>query len=241
MQAGYGGRVLRGDPTTRRTRAVPPPEELLRSVVWGVGLGAALLARAEPGADALAPESPLLFVGSPLVGKGLTPSAKYAAVAKSPQTGFIGNSLSSSHLALAIKEGAGWDALAITGCVEAPCYVVVDHAETRFQEAATLLGSPPHGRRGAAPRRAARRLPDRDDRYRGRERCPRRRSPTTPRARWPGCRDSCEPLEGVRVRGMRPVPVVNPAELSQVAPDPAVRSRGIATAKSGCWERRATR
>src|SRR5690349_17761806 len=143
MPGGYFGRFLWVDLTTRRAHAMPLSETLLRSVIGGVGLGAALLSRlTEAGVDALAPGNALLFVGSPLVGTGLTTTAKYAAVAKSPQTGFIGDSLSSSHLALAIKR-AGWDAVAITGCAERPSYVLIDHDDVHFGEAGELWGLDP--------------------------------------------------------------------------------------------------
>ena len=48
-----------------------------------------------------APEAPLAFVFSPLVGTPLTTSAKFAVVAKSPLTGLLTDALASSHFAIA--------------------------------------------------------------------------------------------------------------------------------------------
>ena len=56
----------------------------------------------------------MIFTSAPLVGTGLTTTAKYAVVTKSPLTGFIADSLSSSYFALELKR-IGLDALVITG------------------------------------------------------------------------------------------------------------------------------
>src|SRR6516162_3510849 len=112
---GYHGRYLRIDLSTGGATWVPLPEDVLRRFLGGVGLGAYLLHREAPaGVDPLAPEAPLLFCFSPLVGTPLTTSAKFAVVAKSPLTERFNDALSSSHFALAGKKG-GYDALVIAG------------------------------------------------------------------------------------------------------------------------------
>ena len=76
----------------------------LRAFLGGIGLGASLLYEyAPPGVDPFAPANPLIFTSAPLVGTGLTTTAKYAVVTKSPLTGFIADSLSSSYFALELK------------------------------------------------------------------------------------------------------------------------------------------
>ena len=63
-----------------------------------MGLGAWILHREAPsGVDPLAPEAPLVFCFSPLVGTAVTTSAKFAVVAKSPLTGMLCDALSSSR------------------------------------------------------------------------------------------------------------------------------------------------
>jgi len=80
-----------------------------------VGLASYLLHReAPPSVDPYAPEAPLVFAFSPLVGTALTTSAKFAVVAKSPLTGFLCDALSSSHFAIAGKR-LGVDALVFVG------------------------------------------------------------------------------------------------------------------------------
>jgi aldehyde:ferredoxin oxidoreductase len=122
---GYAGQVLRVDLTTGDAWAEALPEEALRLTLGGIGLGTYLLHRyCPPGVDPLSPEAPLLFVSSPLVGTAVTTTAKFAVMTKSPLTGMIGDSLSSSHLALSLKR-SGYDALVLTGACPDWSYLVV--------------------------------------------------------------------------------------------------------------------
>lgn len=127
---GYAGRLLRVDLSSGDCWAEPIDPAALQLTIGGIGLGTYLLYTYCPsGVDPLAPEAPLLFVSSPLVGTAVTTTAKYAVLAKSPLTGYIGDSLSSSHLALELKR-TGYDALVITGtCREWSYLVVTDHPD----------------------------------------------------------------------------------------------------------------
>jgi aldehyde:ferredoxin oxidoreductase len=151
---GYHGRYLRVDLSRGETAILPLPEEILRRYLGGVGLGAWLLLReAPPGVDPLAPEAPLIFALSPLVGTPLTTSAKFAVVAKSPLTFRINDALSSSHFALAAKR-AGFDALVLVGTRPEPAVLIIDGGtepgadraaegpRVRFEPAGDLWGLP---------------------------------------------------------------------------------------------------
>jgi aldehyde:ferredoxin oxidoreductase len=121
---GFHGRYWRFDLSAGRGEYVALPESVLRRYLGGVGLGAWLLEREAPrGVDPLAPEAPLIFSFSPLVGTPLTTSAKLAVVAKSPLTGFISDSLSSSHFAIAGKR-SGVDAIVLVGRCAQPSELV---------------------------------------------------------------------------------------------------------------------
>ena len=113
---GYFGRALVVDVDRRdEPRSLPLPEQVLRDHLGGVGLGTWLLTELGPaGVDPLAPEAPLAFVFSPLVGTPLTTSAKFAVVAKSPLTGLLTDALASSHFAIAGKL-TGHDAIVLVG------------------------------------------------------------------------------------------------------------------------------
>ena len=101
---GFHGCYLRYDLGRGRGERIPIEESILEKILGGVGLGAWLLYKEAPvGVDAFAPEAPLIFSFSPLVGTPLTTSAKFAVVAKSPLTGMISDALSSSHFAIAVS------------------------------------------------------------------------------------------------------------------------------------------
>ncbi|MBA2480961.1 MAG: aldehyde ferredoxin oxidoreductase family protein [Planctomycetes bacterium] len=125
--AGFHGRYWRFDLGTGTGAYIPLDEAVLRRFLGGVGLGAWLLHRESPaGVDPLAPEAALVFAFSPLVGTPLTTSAKFAVVAKSPLTGMISDSLSSSHFAIHGKR-MGVDAIVLVGACAQPS-VLVDGA-----------------------------------------------------------------------------------------------------------------
>lgn len=139
---GYHGRYLRVDAGTGAAVAVPLQEEELRAVVGGVGLGALLLWReAPPGVDPLAPEAPLVYAASPLVGTPLTTSAKFAVVAKSPLTGRISDALSSSGFAIELKR-AGVDALVVRGRAPVLSVLHLRDGEVSVRPAPELAGLP---------------------------------------------------------------------------------------------------
>jgi aldehyde:ferredoxin oxidoreductase len=121
---GFHGRYWRFDLSTGRGEHLPLSQQVLRRTLGGVGLGAWLLHREAPaGVDPLAPEAPLVFSFSPLVGTPLTTSAKLALVAKSPLTGMLSDGLSSSHFAIAGKR-TGVDAIVLVGRCSEPCELV---------------------------------------------------------------------------------------------------------------------
>jgi aldehyde:ferredoxin oxidoreductase len=143
VAGGYFGRALVADlDDGGAAEPLALDEATLRGYVGGAGLGAWLLHRLAPGGvDPLAPEAPLAFVFSPLVGTPLTTSAKFAVVAKSPLTGGITDALASSHFAIAGKL-SGHDAIVVRGACERPSVLVVDGGETRLEPADDLWGLP---------------------------------------------------------------------------------------------------
>ena len=137
---GYFGRALVVDASTGTSDVLPLPDELLRSYIGGAGLGAWLMHHlGPPGADPLAPEAPLAYVFSPLVGTPLTTSAKFAVVAKSPLTGLLTDALASSHFAIAGKL-TGYDAVVVTGARATLSVLLIDDKGARFEDATELSG-----------------------------------------------------------------------------------------------------
>ena len=137
---GYHGRYLKVDLTTGLSAAVKIDEAVLRRFIGGTGLGTWLLLQLCPDrVDALSPENPLVFVFSPLVGSPLTTSAKFAVMSKSPLTGRLNDSLSSSSFAIAGKK-TGFDAIVVTGRNESRCALVIDDGEVTIVDAGAVWG-----------------------------------------------------------------------------------------------------
>jgi len=137
---GYFGRALVVDASTGTSDTMTLPGDVLRAYIGGAGLGAWLMHRlAPPQVDPLAPEAPLAYVFSPLVGTPLTTSAKFAVVAKSPLTGLLTDALASSHFAIAGKL-TGYDAIVIKGACRTPSALLIDGNGARLTEAQDLTG-----------------------------------------------------------------------------------------------------
>ncbi|MGQ0623689.1 MAG: aldehyde ferredoxin oxidoreductase family protein [Sporichthyaceae bacterium] len=139
---GYFGAALIVDVEGASVRCaqLPLDPEVLRAYLGGVGLGTWLLHElAPPGVDPLAPEAPLAFVFSPLVGTPLTTSAKFAVVAKSPLTGLLTDALASSQFAIAGKL-TGHDALVIRGRADVLSVVLIDGDGVRLEPVGDLAG-----------------------------------------------------------------------------------------------------
>jgi len=140
---GFHGRLLHIDLGTGQSSWVDLDEARLRAFLGGIGLGASLLYEYAPaGVDPFAPANPLIFTSAPLVGTGLTTTAKFAVVTKSPLTGFIADSLSSSHFALELKR-AGLDALIVTGRAASMAYIHLHNEKVEICAAGHLCGKSP--------------------------------------------------------------------------------------------------
>ncbi|MCC7024710.1 MAG: aldehyde ferredoxin oxidoreductase family protein [Thermomicrobiales bacterium] len=233
---GVHGRLLRVALDERGSSAWTEPiaDADFAGIIGGIGLASLLLLHlCPPGADPLGPENPLIFATSPFAGTGITTASKVAVAARSPQTGMIGDSLSSSYLALALKR-AGHDALAITGMAHEWSVLVIDDGNVRLRHADDLLGYSaaetsewlrgdlgtafrvaaigPAGERGVRYAAIAN-----DGRLAGRT--------------GGGAVMGAKRLKAIAVRGSRLPPAADPRAVAALARDLAARSVGPATAK----------
>lgn len=125
--------------TSRVTRQIIP-DSYLEQYLGGVGLAVRLLWEFCPvGPDALRPENPIVFAASTLGGTLIPTSSKHAVAAKSPLTGFVGDSLSSGPWSLALRR-TGYAALVFVGQAPAPTYVFIDDDFVHFYPASHLWG-----------------------------------------------------------------------------------------------------
>ena len=140
MAFGYHGCYLRIDVSQGSVEQVPLADSVLRQFIGGSGLGVRLLLDAgNAHVDPLAPEAPLVFAFSPLVGSPLTTSAKFAVVSKSPLTDRVNDSLASSGFAIAGKS-CGCDAIVIVGRAPELSVLIIDDGQVRLESAAECAG-----------------------------------------------------------------------------------------------------
>src|SRR6202451_229177 len=141
MPFGYHGCYLRIDVSRGSSEYVPLDDTVLRQFIGGSGLGVwLLLAEGPANADPRAPEAPIAFTFSPLVGSPLTTSAKFAVVSKSPLTERINDSLASSGFAIAGK-ACGCDAIVIVGRATELSVLIIDETGVRLEPAAEYRGA----------------------------------------------------------------------------------------------------
>ena len=232
---GYHGKALIVDLTTRQTRWEALDPTVLQAFIGGTGLGAYLLYRhCPPGTPALSPDNPLIFAASPLVGSRLTTSSKFAVVTKSPLTGFIGDSLSSSYLATELKK-TGCDALVITGKSESLTLLSIEDGEVRYIDADDLAGLSTFETESRVKHRLGLRTRVACIGPAG-ERLVRFASISNDGGRQaartgPGAVMGSKNLKAIAFRGTNAMPVHDPAALADVGRDLGIRSLGPATEK----------
>jgi aldehyde:ferredoxin oxidoreductase len=138
---GYHGCYLRIDVSSGSAQRIPLSDDVLRQFIGGSGLGVRLLLDENAAVvDPLAPEAPLVFAFSPLVGSPLTTSAKFAVVSKSPLTERINDSLASSGFAITGKR-CGCDAIMIVGRAPEVSVLIIDEAGVRLEPATEYRGA----------------------------------------------------------------------------------------------------
>mgnify|MGYP005843616913 CR=1 FL=1 len=137
---GYSGKILHIDVSTQTTHVERIDAEFLKKYVGGAGLATRLVYDNTPaGCDPLGPDNALCFSCSPFAGTTFPVGTKHGVAAKSPLTGFIGDSLSGSHFAEMMRR-AGWDGLVIKGKASQWIVLFIDDDKVSFLDASDLLG-----------------------------------------------------------------------------------------------------
>ncbi|MFQ5758124.1 MAG: aldehyde ferredoxin oxidoreductase family protein [Candidatus Bathyarchaeia archaeon] len=141
---GYAGRILHVDLSTGKTETEPLKEELAKKYIGGIGLGIRLLIdHSKPGVDPLSPKNPLILATGPLSGSmGPTAGNGHAFVAKSPESGAVGEAKSHGFFGAEMKR-AGYDAVVFKGRAEKPVYVWIDDDTVQLMDAKHLWGKSP--------------------------------------------------------------------------------------------------
>ena len=137
---GYHGKLLWVDLGVRRVWDEPLNEAYVRDFVGGSGLATRYLCDLiDADTDPQAPDNPLLMMAGPLTGTRAPMTGRHALVARSPLTGWLGESHAGGHFGVALRR-AGYDGLVITGQSEAPVWLHLHDGEAHLRDAAYLWG-----------------------------------------------------------------------------------------------------
>ncbi|MDY6831663.1 MAG: aldehyde ferredoxin oxidoreductase N-terminal domain-containing protein, partial [Thermodesulfobacteriota bacterium] len=137
---GTSNKVLEVDLTRQTFEVITITDRDRKMYLGGKGLGLKLIYDRMPmDADPLGPDNILAVMPGVLMGTGAPCSGRFAAVAKSPQTGVMVSSSCGGPFGMSFKT-AGWDGILIKGTSEKPVWLLVDSKGVTFKDAADLWG-----------------------------------------------------------------------------------------------------
>ena len=132
--------LLRVNLSTRTAETEPLERADVERFLGGRGLGAAFLFRElATGIDPLGPENLLCIAVGPLTGSKLSATCRFIASAKSPLTGFLGDSGARGFFAPELR-WAGIDQIVFSGASESWVYLYIDGDHVELRDASHLVG-----------------------------------------------------------------------------------------------------
>lgn len=139
-QSGYRDCILRVDLSAGKINKEPLPQEALRPLLGGKGLGAYILVKEQiPGTDPLSPENRLIFNVGPLTGTTAPTAGRLGSTTKSPATGTYSDAYCGGYFGQTLKY-AGYDALVIQGAANEPVMLLIDDDRVEILPARHLWG-----------------------------------------------------------------------------------------------------
>lgn len=128
------------DLTSKTVESQEIDPEMARAYIGGSGLAARLLYdRMKLDTDPLSPENPLLFLAGPIVGTSMPSAGRMAVCARSPLTGFWGESNTGGFIGPEMRF-AGFDGVLLNGRSDQPCWISVVESEIKFHDAGPIWG-----------------------------------------------------------------------------------------------------
>ena len=140
MLYGYAGKILRVDLTTCKISEKPLDKQLLERFVGGVGFASKLLYDEVPAwIDAFDPLNLLIFSTGPLTGTPAPCTGRHFIAAKSPLTGYFGDSSAGGFWGAELK-AAGYDAILLSGRSARPVYLWINDGDVEIRDASAYWG-----------------------------------------------------------------------------------------------------
>ena len=140
MPYGYNGKILRINLFTSDVKVEEPGEKFFRKYLGGRGIISYFLLKEIPkGADPLGKENKIIFSTSIATGAPVPGFGRHSIGAKSPLTGFYGESESGGFWGPELKF-AGFEAIIVEGNSPKPVYISIKNEKVEIKDAAHLWG-----------------------------------------------------------------------------------------------------
>ena len=137
---GYSGKILHIDLKTKKSWVELKPEEWYKLWIGGVSMASRLLwENIVPGCDPYDDGNPICIANGIFTGTPVPVGGKFGLASKSPQTGFVGDSLTGSWFSIALKR-AGWDGVVLHNKCDQWTQVFIDDDRVQFNDASYLMG-----------------------------------------------------------------------------------------------------
>lgn len=140
MVYGYNGKVLKVDLTSLTYEIEEKDEVFFRTFLGGSALASYyLLTEMDKGVGPLEPENVLVFSTSIITGAPVPGANRLTVAAKSPLTGYFGESEAGGYFAVELKK-AGFEAVVIKGKAPRPVWLWINDGKVEFMDAGDLWG-----------------------------------------------------------------------------------------------------
>ena len=132
----YTGNCLRVDLTRQKIERASTPQNGIGGRTWN---SVTLLDELAPGIDPLGPDNLLCISVGPLTGSELIGTCRFIASAKSPLTGYLGDSGARGFFAPQLR-WAGYHQLVFSGASDRWVYLFIDNDKVELRDASHLAG-----------------------------------------------------------------------------------------------------
>jgi aldehyde:ferredoxin oxidoreductase len=141
MSNAFIGQIVRVNLTTGSVSTEEINPRWARQTLGGAGLATRYLFElTSPGIDPLGPENVLIFMAGMLTGTFSASASRYSVVAKSPLTGYWGQSNSGGFFGPAMK-WSGFDGVIFEGISPEPVYLLMLDGKAELRDASHLWGT----------------------------------------------------------------------------------------------------
>jgi len=140
LKGGYWGKIAWINLTSESVRVDEFNEDFAKKYLGGVGFGIKLVSDiVTKNVDPFSPRNVLVFATGPYQAAAIASAGRWSACARSPLTGYWGESNAGGHGGPELKK-AGFDAIAIVGRAKRPTYLWIHDGKVEFRDASRYWG-----------------------------------------------------------------------------------------------------